>query len=468
MTGADVGLAALALWYVLLHESVTIVAVAVLICGCDDLFIDIVYFGRSLWRRAFVYTRHDRATAQSLRRPDPQPIAIIVPAWDEAQVIGAMLTDLTTRLDYPFYRVFVGIYPNDPKGMTAAAAVQSERVEMVICSHPGPTTKADCLNHLWNALLDHESRAGRLFKAIVLHDAEDVIHPQELWVYDALIPRLAMVQLPVMPLPDLDSRWIAGHYLDEFAEAHTKEMVVREALGAAVPSAGVATAIERQLLGRIADLAKGQPFEAGCLTEDYELGHRIKALGGRGGLVRIRAEGERAVIATREHFPASFSTALRQKTRWLTGIALAGWDRIGWPPGIADRYMLMRDRKALVAALVTMAAYGVSVLLAIDAGLRALVPAAAALPSIVGPGVHGLIAVNAALLTWRLVLRAGFTGHCHGWREALRAIPRAIVSNIVNAAAAAAAARRYHAILRGTAVLRWDKTAHRFPVETSA
>ncbi len=104
---------------------------------------------------------------------------------------------------------------------------------------------------------------------------------------------------------------------------------MREALGAAVPSAGVATAIDRQLLGRIADAAAGQPFDTDCLTEDYELGLRIKALGGRGGLVRLRSGDDRVVVATREHFPATFDAALRQKTRWLIGIGLAGWDRLG-------------------------------------------------------------------------------------------------------------------------------------------
>ena len=39
------------------------------------------------------------------------------------------------------------------------------------------------------------------FKAVVLHDAEDVIHPQELWVQNGVMPAVAMAQLPVVPLP---------------------------------------------------------------------------------------------------------------------------------------------------------------------------------------------------------------------------------------------------------------------------
>src|SRR3546814_19662843 len=70
-----------------------------------------------------------------------------------------------------------------------------------------------------------------------------------------------MVQLPVLPLIDPRSRWIAGHYLDELAEAHGKDLVVREALGASVPSAGVGCAIRRDLMDSIARLNGGKPFD---------------------------------------------------------------------------------------------------------------------------------------------------------------------------------------------------------------
>ncbi|WP_317617605.1 glycosyltransferase [Sphingomonas daechungensis] len=81
---------------------------------------------------------------------------------------------------------------------------------------------------------------GRRAKAVVLHDAEDLVHRYELRVFDGLIGRAAVVQLPVLPLVDRNSRWISGHYCDEFAEAHIKELVVREAVGAAIPLAGSA------------------------------------------------------------------------------------------------------------------------------------------------------------------------------------------------------------------------------------
>jgi adsorption protein B len=47
----------------------------------------------------------------------------------------------------------------------------------VLVDVDGPTTKADCLNHLYDALLAYETSSGRSPVAVVLHDAEDVVHP---------------------------------------------------------------------------------------------------------------------------------------------------------------------------------------------------------------------------------------------------------------------------------------------------
>ncbi len=456
---------ALALAHLLLAEAALLLAVLFLISGSDDLAIDLIWLGRSFWRRLTIYRRHPRADAQSVRLAQSGQIAILVPAWDEAAVIGAMLRHLTATLDYPDYRVFVGLYPNDPEGQAAVAACADPRLQAVRCPRPGPTSKADCLNQLWAALARHEARSGRAFKAVVLHDAEDVVHAQELHVMNALIPRLALVQLPVRPLADPASPWVSGHYLDEFAESHAKDMVVREALGAAVPSAGVATGLCRKMLGRIADARAGQPFDAVSLTEDYELGHRVHALGGRGALVRLKSRGERLAVATAEHFPADFDAAVRQKSRWLAGIALAGWDRIGWPHGLANRWMLVRDRKAILTAMLGLASYALLLLIGLEGVVRALVPAAARLPELAPPGsaLAALLWLNLALLGWRLLMRCGFTYAAHGAREAAMALPRALVANFINAAAAVAAIGRYRAMRASSAAPAWGKTSHRFP-----
>src|SRR3546814_8020073 len=111
-----------------------------------------------------------------------------------------------------------------------------------------------------------------------------------------------MVQLPVLPLADPQSRWIGGHYLDEFAESHGKDLVVRGALGASVPSAGVGCAINRNMMDRIVAMNGGMPFDESSITEDYELGLKIGVLRGRGIIVRLPARTGR-FLTPREHFP---------------------------------------------------------------------------------------------------------------------------------------------------------------------
>ncbi len=448
----------IAAWHLLLGEVLFLLALIVAVNGLDDLAIDVLWL---VLRR-----RRPPALAPADPAHSPARFAILIPAWDEAAVIGAMLRRLLASQRWPDFTLFVGLYPNDPKGLAAVAAIADPRIQRVINPRPGPTTKADCLNHLWDAVLAEESRSGRRFAAIVLHDAEDVVHPCELAVFAAHLPRgdgrgHAMVQLPVRPLVDQGSPLIAGHYLDEFAESHAKDLLVRQWLGAALPSAGVGVAFDRGMLGRIAAAQAGQPFDADSLTEDYELGIKLHALGGRAILVRLRIDGE--LVATAEHFPASLAAAVKQKSRWLVGIALAGWDRLGWPGGLVARWLLWRDRKAPAMALVTLAAYGLAAAIALEQLLLLAMPPPVPLPQLVVGASAGLLWWNFALLCWRLLLRAGFTAAEHGPVEGLLATPRAAVANIINALAALRALDRYAASLRQRRPPAWDKTVHRFP-----
>ena len=246
----------------------------------------------------------------------------------------------------------------------------------------------------------------------MLHDAEDVVHPLELKIFDRLIDRAAVIQLPVLPLVDPHSRWISGHYCDEFAEAHVKELVVREAVGAAIPLAGVGCAIARKPLAPLAAMQDGQPFAGSSMTEDYEVGLRIGALGLKTMFVRIPARpGERGVVASRGHFPATLGAAVRQKARWLGGIALAGWDRLGWRGGLGERWMRMRDRRGPLAALLLLAAYGAALLWSQMWLAEAL---GAPIQARLDPALVTLLTINGWLLAWRVLMRACFTASAYG------------------------------------------------------
>ena len=294
-------------------------------------------------------------------------------------------------------------------------------------------------------------------KAVVLHDAEDVVHPLELRIFDRLVDRAAIVQLPVLPLPDPASPWIAGHYCDEFAEAHIKELVVREAVGAAIPLAGVGCAIERRAMGRLAAMEDGRPFAGESMTEDYEMGLRIGALGLKTYFVRIPARiGERGVVATRGHFPATLGEAVRQKARWLGGIALTGWDRLGWSGSLGERWMRLRDRRGPLAAILLVAAYAAALLWAQLWVAEAL---GAPVQARMGPLLVTLLTINAWLLSWRILMRACFTASAYGIGQGLLSIPRLVVGNVI----AILAALRALSLHIGGGARRWDKTRHIFP-----
>jgi adsorption protein B len=168
-----------------------------------------------------------------------------------------------------------------------------------------------------------------------------------------------------------------------------------------------------------------------------------------------------ALIATKEFFPDTLGAAVRQKARWMVGIGLAGWDRLGWSGNARECWMRLRDRRGMLAALILLAAY----LGLVVGGLCVLLDALTGSgPGPVSETLSLLLAANGLLLLWRLVLRMIFVWQAYGWREAVRAVPRLFVGNIIAMMAARRAMATYLRHLRGRPLV-WDKTVHRFPDE---
>ena len=207
---------------------------------------------------------------------------------------------------------------------------QVQRVEV---PHPGPTCKADCLNSVVAAIFEYEKESGTEFAGVALHDSEDVLHPLELKFFNYLLPRKDMIQLPVASLERDWYELVAGTYMDEFAESHAKEMVVRESVSGMVPSAGVGTCFSRKALAALVGATHNKPFNVDSLTEDYDVGMRLAGLGMKSifGVfpvtfrVRRTAWGSRGKarellvdlpLCVREYFPDNFRLAYRQKSSW--------------------------------------------------------------------------------------------------------------------------------------------------------
>ena len=55
-------------------------------------------------------------------------------------------------------------------------AAEHPRIACVVVERPGPTTKGDCLNQLYEAARRDGETAGRPYDAFVLDDAEDGTH----------------------------------------------------------------------------------------------------------------------------------------------------------------------------------------------------------------------------------------------------------------------------------------------------
>ena len=428
----------------------------------DEMVVDVLWLGMVITGRARAFRLPASFSCQPLRGT----IAVFVPAWQEAAVIGATVRHALDVWPQGGLRLYIGCYANDRATADAArhAAAGDPRVRVVVAAVPGPTTKAGCLNTLYHALQDDEAREGAAVRAVVLHDAEDMVHPAELAVFDQALESAVFIQLPVRAEPLATSRWIAGHYLDEFAEAHTRTMVVRDALRAALPAAGVGCAFARSTLARLADecdrtsrssALRSGPFTPDSLTEDYEIGWRIARLGGRARFLRLRDETGQ-LVATRAFFPETLDGAVRQKTRWTHGIAYQGWDRIGWQGGLVDRWMALRDRRAPLATMALLAAYAgmfVGLLLSGSAGLGVPVrPSGDQLSPV-------LLWICLCGLVWRLSLRFACSAREYGLGEGLRALLRVPVANLVEIAAGQRALRAYLRTLRG-APLVWDKTIH--------
>src|SRR5436190_268856 len=382
----------------ILRELILFAAVGFLFLGVSDLGVDLLYLALRLKR--FVLGGGPQSAATPPTAMQPGRIAVFIPAWDESEVIAPMLDHAQRAFGDSDYRLYVGCYPNDPATIAAVRSAAGPKVRLVVTPSPGPTTKADCLNAMWSRMRADERDERVRFKAVVL-----------------------------------------------------------EALGASIPAAGVGCAISRRVLDALSR-RYGLPFDPGSLTEDYELGLRLRAAGYPAAFVRLPGGTGRAVVATREYFPGTIHAAVTQKARWMAGIALAGWDRLGWEGGPAEFWMRLRDRQSVFAALLLFTGY-----LALILG-----PALALAGWSVGRPAEPfsrpmlvLLATNSVLLLWRLAMRFAFVAAAYGWREGFRALPRTVTGNIIAMMAARRAAGNYLTMVRTGRPTAWDKTAHAFP-----
>lgn len=175
-------------------------------------------------------------------------LAVVIAAWHEDAVLGEVVDNLVASAQYPrsLYRVFLGVYPND--AATVAVAARSRRaMEAPWCAwwetipdlrRRPPTSTIPC-----GPSREYEAERDVRFASVTIHDAEDVVHPNEFKMTNYLIDDYDALQFPVFPLQRMPRLRLffktltSSTYADEFAEHHFRTMVMRDELGF-VPSAG--------------------------------------------------------------------------------------------------------------------------------------------------------------------------------------------------------------------------------------
>lgn len=462
---------------------IVVIALFVTLSGLDDLFIDVVYWIRRLWRALTIYKRHSRTGYEALYAKPEKPLAIMIPAWQETGVIGQMAQNAAHTLDYENYHIFVGTYPNDPQTQADVDEVCAlfPNVHKVVCARPGPTSKADCLNNVLDAIRQFEKNANLSFTGFILHDAEDVISPLELRLFNFLVDRKDLIQVPVYPFERKWYEFVGMHYIDEFTELHAKDVPVREALAGQVPSAGVGTCFSRRAIEALLLEGDGIAFDTQSLTEDYDIGFRLKARGLEEVFVRFPVLKEKKanwkmtrpfgqnfsvsnVICVREFFPDTIATAVRQKARWIIGIVFQGYVTHRWTKDWTLNYFLWRDRKGLLTNFVSFAANLIFFQVVLLLLYEAFWPDAYQFLSIFAENelLVFLLWCNIFLMVNRLAQRMIFVTDYYGLFQGLLSLPRMLLGNFINFLANWRALKQV--ISQGNPRrVAWEKTTHDFP-----
>jgi adsorption protein B len=455
------------------------------ISAIDDLLIDGYFYLRLLWRRLKGKSYTDLPAIEELEQKPEQPLALMLPAWKEADVLYGAVANLIKTIDYRNFHVFIGVYPNDHETMAEANRLsqQFRQVHTVVTQLPGPTCKADCLNNIIEAISTYEEKRGIQFAGVIMQDAEDIIHPLSMKLFNFYLPEHDLIQIPVYSLKRKWWQLTGGHYMDEFAEYHSKEILVRQSFAGVVPGAGVGTAMSKKAL-QFAKQQSGEYYSTSSLTEDYEFSFRTQGSDLKQVFVRlpltptdnqrydIKADepGDRTgrFIATREFFPGRFWWAVRQKTRWTIGISFQAWESMSWKGNWKLKYLFWRDRKMIFFSHAIAMGLASIIIFAGYQAYQTFTPDSYQL----APLLHEqhwlwqVVYFNLGMMAFRILQRMAWTSVYYGVSAAPMVIPRYIWAAIINYFAIVRATRAFLLSKLTGQRIGWDKTSHDLPEMT--
>lgn len=250
---------------------------------------------------AFVAYRRPVAVASSDAAGEPLPVyTIVVALHDEAAIAGQLVAALK-RLDWPRALLDIKLICEADDGATIAALEAldlSPEFEIVRVPPIGPRTKPKALDY---------ALAGARGEFLVIYDAEDRPHPQQLREAHALFtksgPELAVIQAPLV-VSNARASAISALFAMEYAGLFRGLLPFLARCGLPIPLGGTSNHFRMDAL-----LAAGA-WDPHNVTEDADLGMRLYRRGYRG-----------AVIArpTYEDAPDTTKVWMRQRTRWFKG-----------------------------------------------------------------------------------------------------------------------------------------------------
>lgn len=434
-----------------------VLGLLLVVASLDDLIIDVLLRWKKVDDSISLFEGADPAFSDAQSEAE---IAVFVANWHEADVLEPMISGNIANLPLTGYRFVLGVYPNDYETLAAAKRLEANypsKVSVIVNRLTGPTSKGQMLNEMFSQTFDKGKCPPEL---VVIHDSEDLISAKSFDVFRAMAAESALIQIPVFSLDSRQRSLVGASYMEEFAERHTGEMILRSQLGAFVPSAGVGTGLRRDLIEHMLDV-RGLVMQSGCVTEDYILGAEAHAAGFKTTFAAFRDPSlpDHPIIATLEYFPKDFSASVKQKSRWVYGIAFESAARLGWNMSGWDLFFSYRDRKGSVANFLPFLSFMI-----LCWGLY-LQPDFSKL----GPFVSGLLvsvlALNTANVLIRYASRASAMHRVYRYYDLIGIVLRWPVSLVVNAAATVRAWRTY-IVESGFASrsVSWAKTAHELPV----
>ena len=208
--------AVLLLWdsWSILGRVVTLIAIAILVLGLENLAIKLIADIQG-WRR-----RGSEPTVEMLRRKQEDGTAILILITRSAPLAGTMLARIKRTLEYENYTIFVGVRSIDTQ---AVAAIRREaridsRVRLCLFEEHEAPSQAHALNALLAAVRQFEHRHDVDFRTYFLQGPESIVHPLSLKLANWHCEFASVVQLPVLTNPRGPTSMTGGAGFDDLGE----------------------------------------------------------------------------------------------------------------------------------------------------------------------------------------------------------------------------------------------------------